>query len=139
MTKFRGTAGDDSFSGALANDTFDLSQGGNDTAYGWGGNDVFVMGGALNALDKINGGSGSNTVVLDGDYSSQLVFNATTMLDIQTLKLTAAFDYGLKTADATVAAGKSLLVDGSTLGASDKLAFNGSAEIDGTFSHRRRG
>lgn len=134
MTNFTGTSGNDSFTGTSSTDTFDLSQGGNDTASGQGGDDVFVMGGAFNAVDRLDGGSGSDTVVLNGNYTARVVFAADTMVNIETLKLAANFTYKLATSDATVAAGASLVVDGSTLGSSDALSFNGGEERDGAFS-----
>ncbi|HEY1707082.1 MAG TPA: hypothetical protein VGG10_02365 [Rhizomicrobium sp.] len=133
MTTFTGTKGNDNFTGTSGGDTFDLSQGGNDTANGAGGNDVFIMGGALNADDHLDGGTGNDTVVLDGNYSTRVAFNATTMVNVETLKLTATFDYRFATSDATVAAGGTLVVDGSSLGTSDVLSLNGSRETNGVF------
>jgi len=134
MTNFTGTSGNDTFTGSANGDTFDLSQGGNDTATGQGGDDVFVMGGAFTALDQLDGGSGTDAVVLDGNYLTQVVFTATTMVGVEQLKLTSTFDYNLKTADATVAAGGNLIVDGSTLGVSDRLIFDGTSETNGSFA-----
>jgi len=118
MTTFTGTGGNDSFTGTSTNDTFNLQQGGSDAATGRGGDDLFNMGGALNTADQISGGSGSDTVLLDGDYSWGLFFNATTMLNVETLLLAGGNTYNLTIDDATVAAGATLTIDASALGGS---------------------
>ncbi len=128
-----GGAGSDSLTGGAGNDQFDLSHGGNDTAKGGGGNDTFQLGGALTASDKIDGGAGSDTVVLDGDYSLGLTFAATTMVNVETLKLTGSHSYTLILSDGNVAAGQTLTVDASKLGGGFALTFDGSAEHDGAF------
>ncbi|HEX4376807.1 MAG TPA: hypothetical protein VHZ99_06625, partial [Steroidobacteraceae bacterium] len=69
MANFIGTTGNDKFTGTDAADTFDLSQGGHDTAFGGGGNDVFTMGAQLDPLDKIDGGTGYDIVQLNGNYN----------------------------------------------------------------------
>jgi hypothetical protein len=56
MATFTGTSGDDAFTGGKAGDDFHLEQGGDDTASGAGGKDVFYMGGALTADDRLDGG-----------------------------------------------------------------------------------
>ena len=48
--------------------------------------------------------------------------------------LAAGHSYDLTTNDATVAAGKTLIVDARPLGAGDHLTFDGSAETDGRFN-----
>jgi len=78
------------------------------------------------ASDEIDGGDGTDTVTLSGNYSSGLTFGSTTMVNVEKLKLTAGFSYKLTTDDANVSAGKTLVVDGSGLGAFDVLSFNGS-------------
>jgi Ca2+-binding RTX toxin-like protein len=135
MTNFRGTAGDDVFSGNSAKDKFKLAQGGNDTALGGGGNDTFSMGAALNAADVIDGGGGQkDKVVLNGDYSAGVVFGATTMLNVEVMRITGAHDCGLTTHDATVAAGALLTVEAGAIGGGHALFFDGSAETDGHFA-----
>ena len=104
---------------------FDLSRGGDDIAAGAFGSDSFLLGAALTANDQIIGGTspGDNDLVkLDGDYSGGLAFNATTMVRIETIELAALHSYSLITDDATVAAGQTLEVDGSALGAGDSLS-----------------
>jgi len=134
MANYTGGPGDDTRDGTSGADTFDYSQGGNDTLNGRGGDDVFVMGGALTALDSIDGGAGADTVSLSGDYSALLTFSATTMINVETLQLAAGHDYALATDDATVAANRVLTVDAGALGAANHLTFDGSAETDGRFA-----
>jgi Ca2+-binding RTX toxin-like protein len=126
-----GNSGNNVLSGGAGNDILNISAGGNDIALGGDGNDTIIAGGALMAADQIDGGTGVNKVVLNGDYSTGLIFAATTMINVQNLQLTAGHSYNLTTNDATVAKGQTLTVNGATLGAHDVLIFNGSAETDG--------
>jgi Ca2+-binding RTX toxin-like protein len=130
-----GTAGNDVLNGTAGRDKFKLFQGGNDTVGGGVGNDTFVLNAALTAADAIDGGAGGkDKAVLLGDYSAGLVFGASTMTNVETLRLGGAFDYSLVTHDATVAAGARLTVDARTLGAGHDLTFIGSAETNGRFN-----
>ncbi len=106
---------------------------GTDDLSGGYGNDIFEMGGNLTAADRINGEGGNNTVILDGDYSAGLTFKAATMVNVETLSLTAGYSYKLVTNDATVAAGQTLTIDGSALGTANSMSINGSNETNGQF------
>ncbi|HEY2071488.1 MAG TPA: calcium-binding protein [Rhizomicrobium sp.] len=120
--------------GGSGDDTLDLSAGGNDTAQGGDGNDTIVMGAAFTANDTIDGGADSDTLTLDGDYSAGVVFKDTTLANVETIRLAAGHSYNLTTADANVASGAALTVDGSALGASDTLTLDGTHESDGTLN-----
>ena len=102
---------------------------------GGGGNDTINMSANLIAADQIDGGTGTDTVNLNGNYTgtSALVFNATTMVNVEYLVMQAGFNYNLTTNDATVAAGQTLNVDASALAAANTLTFNGGAETNGNF------
>lgn len=126
MGLFTGTAGDDSLTGTASDDTFQLQQGGEDTALGGAGVDNFNMGATLSAHDHIDGGEGNDWVELDGDYSAGLHFAATTMTGVETVRLEAGFDYSLYLNHANVASSGSLTVDGGRLGAGDNLLVDGS-------------
>jgi len=92
------------------------------------------MGSAFTAADKIDGGAGNDVVLLDGmGAQDSITFSATTMVNVESLQLEAGHSYNLTTNDATVAAGATLIVDASALGASKALTFDGSAETDGHF------
>src|SRR5262249_48562873 len=112
---------------------FDLSHGGADTAQGGGGNDTFTLGATLNSADNIDGGTGSDALSLNGDYAG-LVFEATTIVNVETLQLAGGHSYNLTTDDGNVASGQTLSVDASALGAADALVFNGAEETDGGFA-----
>src|SRR5665213_3098339 len=134
MADFIGTAGDDTFKGTGQDDVFDMSQGGNDVVLGLGGDDEFDFGGAFTAADKINGGAGNDTLVLDGDYSAGVVFAASTMKAVEEIDLTGGFSYSLTTNNANVAAGQTLTINAGDLSHSDRIVFNGSHETDGNFA-----
>jgi hypothetical protein len=133
MAVIRGTFGDDNLSGTSGDDTFIMVQGGNDTVSGGDGNDTFRFGGTLTASDHIDGGNDTDSVILEGDYSSGLTFAATTMVNVEVLALMGLFNYNLTTNDATVAAGATLLVKANGIGGGGGLVFDGSAETDGHF------
>jgi Ca2+-binding RTX toxin-like protein len=141
-----GGAGNDTIDGGNtvggSCDFFYLQRGGNDTVRGLDGGDNFVMGAAFTASDKIDGGADSDLVLLDGDYSAGVTFNATTMRNVEFIAINPGHDYKLTTVDATVASGAYLYVNfplegpGITgrLGVGDTLYFDGSAETNGHFS-----
>ncbi len=133
MATFRGTTGDDTISGSGNNDNFLLWQGGSDTVDGGGGDDTFRMAAALDAGDKLDGGTGKDAIVLNGDYSAGLVLNADTITNIEVMQFVAGHSYNLTTNDGNVAAGERLLVKAEALGAGNTLTFDGSAELDGKF------
>lgn len=128
-----GGNGNDTITGGAGNDTITAGTG-NDILAGNDGNDTFVMHAALTAADRIDGGTGTDTVTLSGNYSGGVVFSATTMVNVEALTFVAGNSYTLTTNDATVASGQTLAVTGTALGASDVLTFNGAAETNGTFS-----
>ncbi|HEY2069806.1 MAG TPA: calcium-binding protein [Rhizomicrobium sp.] len=128
-----GTHGNDTLTGTSGNDSFNVSQGGNDTVSGLGGNDIIYFGAAFTAADSADGGAGTDTLRLTGDYSAGVTFGASTLLNVEQMQLGTGFSYDLITNDATVASGARLKVDAHTLGTSDSLTFNGAAESNGTF------
>ena len=133
--KFTGTIGNNIRSGTNANDSFFYGQrGGNDKLKGLGGNDTFNLGAKFNALDAIDGGTGNDTLTLDGNYVAGVVFGATTLVNVETIIIAAGHSYKLTTHDKTVAAGKTLTVDAHALGAADVLTFSGVHETNGHFA-----
>jgi len=113
-----------------------LGGAGLNTLYGGAGGDTFqFLGtGAFTAADHVNGEGGSNTLVLDGDYSAGLTFGAATIANIGDIELQGGFSYKLTLNAANVVAGQALYVDGSDLGATDTLVFNGSHVTSGTLT-----
>jgi len=53
------------------------------------------MGGALTSADHIDGQTGDNTLVLDGDYSSGITLSAAQILNIKTVMLGTGHDYNI--------------------------------------------
>jgi Ca2+-binding RTX toxin-like protein len=131
---FNAGAGNDTITAGSGDDLFLMTKGGTDAVKGGAGNDSFQFGGSLTSADKIDGGIGTqDQVTLDGDYSTGLILKSGTMINVETLLLTAGHSYKLTTNDATVAAGQTLTVEASSLGSGNAVTFNGSAETDGHF------
>ncbi|GEM_PF-2166319 len=142
-----GTSGNDTLNGGLGDDIIyddnglnsgkdphDTSagfSGGTDSFSGGSGNDTFYMGANLTAADHIDGGTGSDRVILNGDYSGGLTFTSTTMVNVETLGLTAGNSYDLVMANATVTLGNNLKVQAGTLGAGDNVTFDASNDTTG--------
>jgi Ca2+-binding RTX toxin-like protein len=101
MANYVGNPGDDFFTGTSSDDTFDLRQGGNDTALGKDGNDTFILDGALNTADRIDGGAGFDTVVLFGDYYLQTDLAPGTLSNIESVLLTGGGYYNLHLSEGT--------------------------------------
>ncbi len=112
MTNYVGTAGDDVLTGTSGSDSFDLTQGGNDTATGLAGDDTFTLGSALTAADSIDGGSGNDTLTLNGDYSAGLVLGPNTVTNVENIQLTGAYSYNL-TLNAATSTGLKITTSGS--------------------------
>jgi Ca2+-binding RTX toxin-like protein len=136
MTIFTGTSGNDTIAGTEFSDSFDLTQGGNDTVTGAGGNDIFQFGATFTAADSVDGGLGQDQVTLDGDYTgaAALVLSSTTMTNVENLILAAGHSYSITTDDATIGAGALLAIHADALGTGDSLMLNGSAETNARFS-----
>ncbi len=132
---FTGTSGNDNLTGTSSADTFNMSQGGQDTVNGAGGDDVFNFGGTFDEEDTVNGGSGNDQLNLNGNYGNGQFFIAdATLTSVERIHLAAGHNYTLVSEDAIVASGAKMTVDGSDLGAGDVLNFDGSEEASGTFT-----
>lgn len=129
MASFIGTSGDDVFHGGVADDLFDLSQGGGDIATGGSGSDVFDFGGALTSADSIDGGPGRDTVNLDGDYAVGLVLSAANFSNIDVLHLAGGHDYDI-TLPGNVLPDHTFAVFAASLGG-DSLALDDTASLAG--------
>ncbi|MEA3010142.1 MAG: hypothetical protein QOJ91_1834 [Sphingomonadales bacterium] len=137
-------AGDNLVTGNEGADFLRLQQGGADTALGLGGNDVFYFGGALTAADAVAGGGGTDTLILQGDYSGGLALTGN-IAGIEGLSMLAGsntnfgdpgtnrYDYVITTNDANFAAGLQVRINGAALLAGEDFTFNGSAETDAKF------
>ena len=124
-----GGAGNDSVSGGAMGDTLS-GGGGKDTMLGGAGDDLIDGDGNLDALDKVDGGAGLDTLQLDGP--TNVVFGATTVTNFETFAFAAGSTYNLKLNGTTTAT--ALTVDGSALGGADSLTVDGSLETTGKFT-----
>jgi Ca2+-binding RTX toxin-like protein len=133
-----GSSGNDTINADRGNDTLDASAGGVDTVDAGDGRDEIYFGGKFAENDRVDGGSGNDTLTLEGDYGFGMVLGADTLAGIEEIDLepgtgATLYDYKLATHDANVAAGATLVIDGSALRAGEDLTFDGSAETDGRF------
>src|SRR6185312_13779013 len=112
---------DDSLGGGLGNDILIGGNGGDtltagagiDTLIGGAVSHEFVLDANLTSADRIDGGAGSDEVVLNGDYSVGLVLGTTTIVNAERITLKDGFSYKLILDNATNTAG--LTVDASAL------------------------
>lgn len=129
---FFGTGGGDTLGGTDGDDVFDMSQGGHDFVKGRGGDDTFLFGDQLFGTDRIYGGDGIDTLVLEGPYQELTRFQAKTMVGVEILELVGAHSYSLKLNDGNVAAGETLTVV-SDIFNGNSMGVDGHAEKDGMF------
>jgi Ca2+-binding RTX toxin-like protein len=131
MTDFVGLAGDDTILGTAGADVFDLTQGGDDKAEGKKGNDQFTLGAVFTAADRLDGGDGTDNIDFDGDYKSDVLFAADTIKSVEYLNFAGGHDYRFVLDDANIAAGATLFVNATALGAGDGARIAATTETDG--------
>lgn len=136
MADFTGTSGDDILDGTSVDDNFDLTQGGDDRAFGHEGNDDFLFGAALTKRDRIDGGLGTDEIEISGDYSAGLKFKASSMTSVEALTVAAGFSYSFTLNDVNAAPGTNFSVNGLALLAGQNLTVDGSAEDDANLDLR---
>jgi Ca2+-binding RTX toxin-like protein len=117
------------------NDLVVLDDGGNDTVSGGAGSDFFYYGAALTNADSTDGGAGTDTIGLLGNYT--MTFDADDLVGIERLQVytngpDAPVNYNFTTTDAAVT--NQLAVLANSLNANETLTFNGSAETQSAFS-----
>lgn len=145
-----GDNGNNILNGVLGGDTL-LGNGGNDTIImlGGGGTKLIINGGTGNDLiqltsvdaatygyafrpaAEVNGGTGYDTLEITN--APTMTFTGLTLRNVERLMVTDGFDYNFTSAEATVAAGARLEVDGGSLTGTNSIIFNGSAETNGAF------
>ncbi|MET1112401.1 MAG: Ig-like domain-containing protein [Allosphingosinicella sp.] len=142
--RLEGDEEDNFITGTPSPDGFVLDQGGSDTVSGLAGDDYFYFGGALTADDNVDGGNGTDTIVLQGDYGGGLVLDGS-VTGIEGISMLAGtntnfgepgtnlYDYFLTISDSNFAAGLRARINGSSLLAGEDLTFDGSAETDSSF------
>jgi Ca2+-binding RTX toxin-like protein len=143
---FRGSAAANLILGAGGNDFLRLQDGGDDEAYGVGGNDVFLFGAALTGADQVYGGSGTDQIAIQGDYAgAEALTLGSNIVSVENIAIlpgddtrfgdpgTNFYSYEITAQDAALAAGVQLVVDANRLRPGENLTFNGSTEADGSF------
>ena len=105
---FRGNSMDNVLAGWDFNDVLRLQDGGDDTAWGNGGNDVFLFGATLTAADAVHAGEGRDQIAIQGNYAMTL---GPSILDVESIAIlngadtrfgdpgTNSYDYDLTTLD----------------------------------------
>ena len=140
MANINGTQSDDTLNGTVQSDVINgfagddiifAQQGGDDVINAGAGEDGILFGAVFTAADQVDGGDGTDGIVLTGDYSAGLTLAATTIANIEVFIFDPGFNYRLTMNDANVVAGQLLVVDASLLGAANSLHFDASAETDG--------
>jgi hypothetical protein len=113
--------------GGLGNDTFFGGGIGGNRLAGGGGNDHFVFGGKFDGSDTVDGGIGSNTVTLNGNFSEGVVFGAAALTNIQTLELHRGHDYNITLDANNLLADTHLTVDAHRLSDASHVRLDASA------------
>ncbi len=139
---FFGGNGNDVLTGNNGSDFFLMgpsngaSDQGNDIVTGGTGSDTFNFTTAFTAADTVNGVSGNDVLemrVLGSTVSIDLT--ATSIQNIASLEISEfATNFTMTENDANVAAGKTMSVEFDQVAQNSVIAFNGSAETDGSFS-----
>ncbi len=120
--------------GGAGNDTFDLTladPAADTQAFGNGGNDTFQF---LDNFDSsnqiIDGGTGTNTLSLDGDYSAISLVGSGIIDNIQTVTFAGGHSYtGIQVFD-DVAGGGTLTFDATALQSGDAFGLDASLSTD---------
>jgi VCBS repeat-containing protein len=141
-----GDSGNNILIGTPNPDIFLLHQGGNDTAYGLGGNDLFIFGAALTSQDAVDGGEGRDQIAIQGNYTGLTALTlGTGVVNVESFVLipgnntnfgdpgTNTYSYHVTTVNQNVAAGEVMTFDGAQLRAGENFTFRGAAETDGAF------
>src|SRR4030095_16742709 len=94
------------------------------------GDDIINMGAALTAADKVDGGTGADTLQLS--VGAAVTFSPTTVINVETFAFTAGSDYNLTLDAAPNSVGRKMA--GGALGAGADLTVDGSKEAVSAFN-----
>jgi VCBS repeat-containing protein len=142
--RLMGDASDNELSGTDGPDLFVVDQGGSDSVRGFHGDDIFYFGGAFDPGDRVDGGEGEDTLVLQGDYGDGLSLQEG-VVGIEAISMLAGsntafgasgeelYSYSITIGDSHFAAGIRARINGTALLAGEDLTFDGSAETDASF------
>lgn len=127
-----GASGRDSLVGGAGIDRFHLGSGVT-VAKGGDGDDGFEFNspGAFSVRDKIDGGAGSDWVMIAGDYDQPIVLKAGTLRNMEGMSIqNTGHTFDVTAPDSLVAAGQTFGVDNQS---GSGMMFDGSAETDGRY------
>jgi Ca2+-binding RTX toxin-like protein len=120
-----GTAdGGDVIVGTNVNDTIVAMSGTGDAINAGAGNDKIEMGDNFDDTASIEGGTGTNTLQLSGDYSAGLTITSTMMQNIQKIVLGAGGSYDFVIQQGVVATGQEMTINAAQQLATDSLLLN---------------
>ncbi len=66
-----------------------MQAGGDDIVIAGAGNDVIAFGASFTAADVVDGGTGSDEILLDGNYTTRVVFGTGNLASVETVAVTA--------------------------------------------------
>ncbi|HEY2033466.1 MAG TPA: M10 family metallopeptidase C-terminal domain-containing protein, partial [Rhizomicrobium sp.] len=101
---------------------------------GGGKDDVLCGTSDFAAADQFNGGGGTDTLTLAGNFAKPVTLDVTTLVSFENIVVDAGHNYDLVSNDATVASGATLTVTASALASTNWLKFDGHVETDGHFN-----
>ena len=107
-----------------------------DTVSGGDDDDIIDLGHDFTALDRIDGGDGTDTLRIDGNYSLGVTFSSLTMARVEAIEIADGNSYKFTLADASNPG--DLTIDGSVLTGANWLFVNGAAEGSGQLPRHRR-
>lgn len=119
---FVGSKKNDHFLGYADDDLFDMTKSGTDTVEGGPGNDIFDFGASFTRNDSVTGGSGADTLRLDGDYGTQTVLQAASLAGVETIELATGNSYDFRLVKENIGPG-GLTIDGAGLAAGETMRF----------------
>jgi Ca2+-binding RTX toxin-like protein len=141
----RGNAASNRIEGGAGNDFFHAQHGGDDDIKGGGGNDSVYIGAALTSADKVDGGPGTDTLALQGDYKTAPLTFGAGLTGIELIALmpgndtrygapgNAFYSYDITVVQENAPAGVQVRIDAARLRAGEDFTFDSSAETDGWY------
>jgi Ca2+-binding RTX toxin-like protein len=122
------------FAGWSASDKFEITATGDHaTITGTSANDIIDMGASYDTTDAVNGGGGSNTLELNGNYSSYVDISAGMFQNISTVELVGGNNYSLDMVNGAVQANETITFDASRTLAGDQLTLDTNNDSSGSY------